>query len=391
MSVLGAAAILIAAIAFANLDTLARPEQRSTEPNRVAAVPVGWTELPSPPEFREGMSLVWAGTRLLAWGGCNPGGADACEPTAGGFGFDPMTQSWGPLENAPVAGTNADEVWTGKEAIFLLEEENRLKGQAYDPATGAWRTIATPPIEPRFGAVAVWTGSEVIFWGGGNPDDATVTGGAAYDPASDSWRTIAGAPVGLNLASGMWTGREMLVFGSLLDDRNRADTRFSVGAAYDPKTDMWRELTPSQLSPQATSAVWVGDRAVAWDYDVHSQEFDADLDVWSEPVKMPLDFSECYPESVVAGDLVFAFFCGRGALYDASSGRWEEIHGGPLEEKVESEIHGRALELWRFGQLVSTGDTVFMLAEGITLGKTGEACYQCPGSPISFWAYHPPS
>jgi hypothetical protein len=26
-------------------------------------------------------------------------------------------------------------------------------------------------------------------------------------------------------------------------------------------------------------------------------------------------------------------------------------------------------------ELASTGDTVFMLAEGITLGKTGEACY----------------
>ena len=388
-SALGAAAILVVAIAAANLDTLVGSEQRSTEPNRAAAIPGGWTEFAPPPEFREGMSLVWAGSRLLAWGGCNPGGAGACEPTAGGFGFDPATRTWSPLENAPVAGANADVVWTGKEAIFLLEDENRLEGQAYDPATGAWRTIATPPIEPRFGAVAVWTGSEVILWGGGDPDDPTVAGGAAYDPVGDSWRTIAGAPVGLNLASGMWTGREMLVFGSLLDDRNIAETRFSVGASYDPNTDTWRQLPPSELSPQATSAVWIGDRAVAWDYDVHSQEYNAGLNAWSPPLKMPLDFSECYPDSVVAGDLIFAFFCGRAALYDTSAGTWEEIHGGLLEEKVESD-HGRALELWRFAQLVSTGDTVFMLAEGITIGKTGEACYGCPGSPISFWAYRPP-
>jgi len=391
MSVLGAAAILVVAIAAVNLDTLARPKQPSTEPNRTAAVPEGWTKFPSPPEFREGMSVVWAGSRLLAWGGCNPAGADTCEPTAGGFGFEPVTQSWRPLENAPVAGTNANLVWTGKEAIFLLEDENRLKGQAYDPATGTWRTISTPPIEPRFGAVAVWTGSEVIFWGGGKPDDPTVVSGAAYDPIGDTWQRIADAPVGLNLASGMWTGREMLVFGSLLDNRNIADTKTSVGAAYDPATDTWRELPSSELSPQATSAVWVADRMVAWDYDVHSQEYDADLNAWSPPVEMPLDFDECYPDSAVARGLVLAFFCGHAALYDPGSGTWDEIHGGLLDEEIESEADGPALKLWRFAQLASTGDTVFLLAEGITVGKTGEACYGCSGSPVSFWAYRPPA
>ncbi|MGH2790712.1 MAG: hypothetical protein ACRDJ0_06970 [Actinomycetota bacterium] len=390
MSVLGAAAILVLAFAGANLDTFARPEQRGAEPNPAAAIPEGWTEFSPPPETREGVSFIWAGSRLLAWGGCDPGGADPCEPTAGGFDFNPVTQSWRPLQPAPIAGADADVVWTGTEAIFLLEDENRLRGQAYDPASGAWRAISTPPIAPRFGAVAVWTGSEVILWGGGNPEDPTVAEGAAYDPAGDTWRRIARAPVGLNLASGMWTGREMLVFGSLLDDRNLADTRWSVGAAYDPGTDTWRELPPSELSPQATSAVWVGDRAVAWDYEVHSQEYNADLNAWSPPVKMPLDFSECYPDSVVVRDFVFAFFCGHAALYDAHTATWEEIHGGPLDEKVEFGGGSRTIELWRFADLASTGDTVFMLAEGVTVNK-GEVCYGCPGSPVSFWAFRPPA
>ncbi len=72
-----------------------------------------------------------------------------------------------------------------------------------------------------------------------------------------------GRPIELNLASGMWAGREMLVFGSLLDDRNVADTKTSVGAAYNPATETWRELPTSMLSPPATSAVWVRDRMVA--------------------------------------------------------------------------------------------------------------------------------
>jgi hypothetical protein len=391
MSVLGAAAVVVVASAAANLDSYVRPEQRSKEPNRATAIPGGWTELPLPPEVRDGMSVVWAGSRLLAWGGCDPGVKDHCVPTAGGFGFDPVTQSWRALESAPVAGGHADVIWTGKEAIFLLATKDRLEGQAYDPATDTWRTIAAAPLASRSGAVAVWTGSEVIVWGGGAPENPAAVRGAAYDPINDTWRRIAAAPIGLNLISGMWTGREMLVFGSLLDNRNIAKTKTSVGAAYDPATDTWRKLPPSELSPQATSAVWVGNGMVAWDYEVHSQEYDPARNAWSGSVKMPLEFSECYPDSVVVRDLVFGFFCGHAALYDTGSGTWEEIHGGPLDEEVESEAYGRAIKLWRFAELASTGDTVFFLAEGITLEKTGEACYGCPGSPVSFWAYRPPA
>jgi hypothetical protein len=370
---------------------------RGVSPTPSDQTPTGWTEHPLPSQVRDGMSVVWAGSQLLAWGGCDPAVEDQCEPDAGGFGFDPVTQSWRRLDDAPAAGAGADTVWTGREAIFLLEGEanhpvgDRLEGQAYDPAAGTWRTIAAAPIAPRSGAVAVWTGSEVIVWGGGNPGDPTSVSGAAYDPVADVWRRIADAPVGLNLASGMWTGREVLVFGSLLDNRNIADTGTSVGAAYNPVADTWREMPPSALSPQATSAVWVVDRMVAWDYELRSQEYDPVRDAWSAPIKMPLDFSECYPDSAVVRNLVFAFFCGRAALYDTGSGTWEEVSGGLLDEEVESEAYGRAIKLWRFAQLASTGETMYLLAEGITLEKTGEACYGCPGAPVSFWAFRPPA
>jgi len=391
MSALGVTAAVTIALSTANLDSLVPPDRGVAERNRPVPVSQGWTELPLPPEVRDGMSLVWAGSRLLAWGGCDPAEDDRCEPTAGGFEFDPTTRAWLRLSDAPVAGADANSIWTGREAIFLFGADSRLGGQAYNPATGIWRTVASAPIEPRRGAVAVWTGSEVVVWGGGGPGDASVFQGAAYDPDGDVWRRITDAPLGLNSADGMWTGREVLVFGSLLGSGNIADTRTSVGAAYDPATDRWRELAPSKLSPQATSAVWAGDRMVAWDYEVRSQWYDPTSDTWSAPVEMPLDFDECYPDSVVAGDFVFAFFCGRATLFDTDSEAWKEIHGGPLDEEVESEGRNPAHKLWRFAQLASTGDTVFLLAEGITLQSTGEACYGCPGSPVSFWAYRPPA
>jgi hypothetical protein len=364
------------------------PEATGAGQTRAAGIPPGWTTLHRPPEVREGAALVWAGSELLAWGGCAPAFGDAGEPTADGFAFDPVARAWEAIPEAPRAGTLAEAVWTGNEAIFLQSVDDRVGGQAYDPESRRWREIAVGPIPMQEGSVAVWTGSELIVWGGGEPHDPGARIGAAYDPATDSWRAIAKAPVALNLASGMWTGREMLVFGSLLDSRNVAATRTAVGAAYDPAADSWREIAPSRLSPQATSAVWLGGRMVAWDYAARSQEYDPDRDRWSEPIHMPLGFNECYPDSVVVRDLVFAFFCGRAVLYDAASGAWREIHGGPLGAEVEAGS-GASYKLWRFASLVPAGNVVFLAMEGITTRGRGEVCYGCSGSPISYWAYGP--
>jgi hypothetical protein len=363
------------------------------QPGRTGAPPAfdeGWTELPPPPEARDGAAVAWAGRVVLAWGGCDPARLDEdCYPTADGFAFDPSTRSWSAMPAAPDAGIDPEAVWTGREALFFFAEGWKLKGVAYDPEVGSWRVLPNAPIQPRFGAVSVWTGSEAVVWGGGRPTDDVATGGAAYDPAADAWRTIADAPVGLNLASGVWTGEEMLVFGSLLDHRNVANTRTSVGAAYDPRADAWRELPPSQLSPQATSAVWLGDRMLTWDYEVRSQTYDPDRNAWTDPERMPLDFSECYPETEMVGDTAFAFFCGDAALYDPDVERWRPVRGGPLERQVGA--NESLYDLWRFADLVAGDDALFLLARGITVNQEGTPCYGCPGSPTSFWAYRPPA
>jgi N-acetylneuraminic acid mutarotase len=113
--------------------------------------------------------VLWAGSQLLAWGGCDPAAEGSCETTTDGFGFDPATRGWMRLEDAPLGGTYADVIWTGKEAVFLLRNEHQLEGQAYDPVSDTWRMIASGPIGLRKGAVSVWTGSEVIVWGEASP------------------------------------------------------------------------------------------------------------------------------------------------------------------------------------------------------------------------------
>jgi hypothetical protein len=334
---------------------------------------------------------VWTGSEVLAWGGCGGEVTDGCGLTDMGYAFDPEARAWRPLPSID-APSSSNAVWTGREAIFFENEpegpptlEAALTGYAFDPAAGTWRTLPEAPVEARTGSVYVWTGREVIVWGGGQGGESVQ--GAAYDPATDSWRRIADAPHGLNLATGVWTGREVIVFGALLNGRNIADTRTSVGAAYDPESDSWRTLPPSELYPQATAAVWVGDRLVAYDYDTQWQVYDPGSDSWTKPADMPFGFDECYPAAVRAGDLGFAFFCGRGALYDTATGAWERVRGGPLDEEVPGQA---GLRLWRFASLVSAGDGAFLAMEGITVtGKGDTPCYGCPGSPHSFWAYRP--
>lgn len=223
----------------------------------------GWTRLPPPSQWREGAAVAWTGSELLAWGGCDPVEADECVPNADGFAFDPISRSWSSIPEPPAPAGHPHALWTGEEALFFgLQDDKRIDAQSYGPGAQRWRTIASAPTAPREGAVYVWSGTEVIVWGGGRHGEPVNTEGAAYDPATDTWRRIAEAPLGLNFASAMWTGREMLVFGSLLDGRNYAATRTSVGAAYDPSIDAWRELPPSlsrrrQPRPHGPGAEWL--------------------------------------------------------------------------------------------------------------------------------------
>src|SRR4051794_16967421 len=77
-----------------------------------------------------------------------------------------------------------------------------------EPAPEGWRRGAPGPLRHRDRAVEVWTGSELVVWGG-DPDGDS---GAAYDPAADRWRAIAAAPIPARFqGTGAWTGRDMLV------------------------------------------------------------------------------------------------------------------------------------------------------------------------------------
>jgi hypothetical protein len=366
------------------------PSVSPTAADSLSSIPKGWTELPLPPEPASAPASVWTGTELLTWGGyvSNPT-TEKDTYLRTGFTFDPSSDTWSPIPAAPEARSDATPIWTGTEALFLFGHDGTKgysDGVAFDPATDAWRTVATAPLDPYI-TTAVWTGSEVIAWGSRSRDSKNGVEGAVYDPATDTWQRIANAPISLNSASGIWTGSAMMVFGSLLDNRNHAAADTAVGESYNPATDRWTVLPASHLSPQASSAVWDGERMLAWDYLTRWQTFNPRSTTWSRPVKMPLEPSECYPDSVALTAAVFAFYCGDAALYDEADETWHRVDGGMLDATVDS--HGSPIKLWRFATLTSADDVVFLEAEGVTVSGKGTACYGCSGSPMSFWVYRP--
>src|ERR1043166_4865679 len=75
--------------------------------------------------------------------------------------------------------------------------------------------IANAPIG-RVNHTAVWTGSEMIVWGGLGNLSVFNTGGR-YDPSTDSWvaTSTSNAPTARDSHSAVWTGSAMIVWGGL--------------------------------------------------------------------------------------------------------------------------------------------------------------------------------
>src|SRR5579859_3469654 len=81
---------------------------------------------------------------------------------------------------------------------------------------------------------AVWTGQEMIIWGGGPMEVNRVGSGARYNPAMGAWTPVSKehAPSSRSYASAVWTGTEMLVWGG-----TRSAQTYDDGAGYNPTSD----------------------------------------------------------------------------------------------------------------------------------------------------------
>ena len=128
-----------------------------------------------------------------------------------------------------------------------------------DDSWTATNTTNTPT--GRLDHTAVWTGSEMIVWGGFDDSFTFVNTGGRYNPSTDSWTatSITNAPTARSSHTAVWTGNEMIVWGGW-------PGLFNTGGRYDPSTDSWTATSLINV-PSARyqhTAVWTDSEMIVW-------------------------------------------------------------------------------------------------------------------------------
>jgi N-acetylneuraminic acid mutarotase len=246
---------------------------------------------------------------------------------------------------APFERRDHTAVWSGSEVIIFgghgwdqsigaFVDTNT--GGRYDPALDTWGAISTSGAPILAGHSAVFTGVEMFVWGG---DTNT---GARYDPGTDTWQsmTSVGAPSPRSEHAAVWTGSVMIVWGGESPGGNTLDT----GARYDPSTDTWAPIsTLNAPSPRRDMVyAWTGLEFIVWG-----------------------------GTSALSGGTELA----DGARYDPVSDTWGPLSadGGTGGRRVEAVWTGAELVVW------DGGNPTFIGTDGLPV-KTPTLTIYDPGS-----------
>jgi hypothetical protein len=138
------------------------------------------------------------------------------------------------------------------------------------PAGPGWRAVADVPLSARQNAIGLWTGSEVLLFGGSDAevcppnadcmsDPTPRSDGAAYSPATGAWRPLAPAPAPLLYASPALVGRTAYFLHSAWawpDPERRL-------LAYDTAANRWQTYPAPGDTATWYELVAAGDRLVA--------------------------------------------------------------------------------------------------------------------------------
>ncbi len=250
-----------------------------------------------------------------------------------------------------------------------------ISNAAYDPAKETWRHLPEPPAGAGGPSVVVWTGTQMIGWGGGCCD-MELAEGAEYTLATNSWRMLPPSPLLGRHATGVWTGSEMVIAGGRGYDRPPTQhtpnlVHFADAAAYDPATRTWRKLPPMPVPrgggyyTLTYSAVWDGTemlviggtRAPSVEAEplARGVAYDPATNAWRWLA--PMEFPRTGFVSGWAGDQLVVWgglgangtIPPNGETYDPSTNAWTALPRAPLRARVE------AVGVWSGTQMLIWG------------------------------------
>jgi hypothetical protein len=130
-------------------------------------------------------------------------------------------------------------VWTGSSMIIWGGYSGSIflnTGGIYDPVGNSWNTISgTGAPAARINHTAVWTGSRMIVWGGTTSTGSANSGGH-FDLVSFAWAlggtTTIGAPSARYGHTAVWTGTQMVVWGGISGAGLNTGGRYTLLSLY---------------------------------------------------------------------------------------------------------------------------------------------------------------
>ena len=213
---------------------------------------------------------------MIVWGGLfyDPDNTPHYVNTGGRY--NPNTDSWTSTNtiNAPDGRDSHTAIWTGTEMIVwggeIANSQWVNTGGRYNDATDSWAATSTlNAASARVSHTVVWTGNEMIVWGGYTFSSQTDTGGI-YNPSADNWisTSITNSPTRRYIHTAVWTGNEMIVWGGrgCTDQSCQTTTYLDTGAKYSPSTNSWAATvtTNAPARRDGHTAVWTGSEMIVW-------------------------------------------------------------------------------------------------------------------------------
>ncbi len=282
----------------------------------------------------------------------------------------PALDRWSPMAfaDAPAARALHTALWTGSELVIWGGRGSTGAlgdGARWNPMTDRWIAMQSDASAPaaRWDHVGLWTGSELVVWGGRNAASGGLLGdGARWDPRTDRWRVMLSSPdqpAPRARPAYAWTGSEAVVFGGLGEQGGSA----AGGARWEPSSDRWRPMSPVGAPPGGPGrAVFTGSEVLV--ATIQLARWDAQSDLW-RPVSPGFPsgasgYSLVWTgsEALLWGGLQGGRPTGSGVRYDPGSDRLRPMlaAGAPSGRTEQSGV-------WTGSELVVWGGTA-----GDTLG-----------------------